>query len=43
MTRGRLSPPDALDAPHPGFADPAFVTSLRTNLLPFLEARALVR
>ncbi|MDP1919212.1 MAG: hypothetical protein Q8L14_23385 [Myxococcales bacterium] len=39
----RLSPPDELAAPHPGFADAAFMTSLRTTLLPFLEARALVR
>lgn len=39
----RLSPPDELAAPHPGFADAAFVKSLRTSLLPFLEARALVR
>ena len=42
-TERRLSPPDELAAPHPGFADAAFVKSLRTKLMPFLEPRALVR
>lgn len=42
-TERRLSVDDALTAPHPGFADAAFVKSLRTTLLPLLEERALVR
>ena len=42
-TERRLSPPDTLTAPHPGFADAAWVKSLRSKLLPFLQAKALVR
>lgn len=42
-TERSLSPPDELAAPHPGFADEAFAKTMRANLLPFLEPRALVR
>ena len=38
-----ISPPDALAAPHPGFADETFVRAMRAEMLPFVGAGELVR